>query len=288
MLHHRSAAFLLLASLLPAAPAVAAVYHFSTGGPDNQMAAVSQPSTAGVEAEAADDFVLDQPTAITHATFTGLFAGGTAPPTVSDVTVEIYRVFPQDSTSPPSGNVPTRVSSPSDVAFASRDSAASALTFTTSVLSPTFTALNSVQSGGIHPVPNQTTGGNGPLTGQEVAFDVTFTAPFVLPAGHYFFVPQVGLTAGATFYWLSAPKPITGAGSTPFAADLQSWIRDANLAPDWLRIGTDVVGGGTPPAFNATFTLDGIAADPVPTLSTFGFLALALGLAAVALLRLRS
>ncbi len=290
MMHHRTAAFLLLASLLPAAPALAAAYHFSSGGPDNQMAAVSQPGTAGVEAEAADDFLLDQPTTITHATFTGLFAGGTGPANPSDVTVEIYRVFPQDSTVPPSSHVPTRANSPSDVVLASRDSAASGLTFTTSVLSATFTALNSVQSGGIHPVPGQTTGGNGPLTGEEVEFDVTFTSPLVLPAGHYFFVPQVALTGGATFYWLSAPKPITGAG-TPFTPDLQSWIRDANLAPDWLRLGTDIVGsagGAAPPAFNAAFTLDGIVADPVPTLSTFGFLALALGLAAVALQRLRS
>src|SRR4051812_30059028 len=107
MMHHRSAAFLLLASLLPAAPAVAAVYHFNSGGPDGQMAAVSQPGTAGVEAEAADDFVLDQPTTITHATFIGLFAGGTGLPNVTDVTVEIYRVFPLDSTNPPSGNAPT-------------------------------------------------------------------------------------------------------------------------------------------------------------------------------------
>jgi hypothetical protein len=288
MMHHRSAAFLLLASLLPAAPALAAAYHFQTGPPDGRMGAVSQPSGPGVEAEAADDFVLDQPTAITHATFTGLFAGGTTPPTVSGVTVEIYRIFPQDSTNPPSGNVPTRTNSPSDVAFASRDSAASTLTFVTSVLSNTFTTANSVQSGGIHPLPNPTTGGNGPLTGQEVSFDVTFTSPLVLPAGHYFFVPQVGLTAGASFYWLSTPHPITGPGTTPFAADLESWIRDASLAPDWLRIGTDIVGGATPPTFNGTFSLDGIAANPVPTLSTFGFLALALGLAAVALLRLRS
>jgi hypothetical protein len=286
MMHHRSAAFLLLASLLPAAPALAAAYHFQTGPPDGRMAAVSQPSGPGTEAEAADDFVLDQPT--THATFTGLFAGGSAPPTVSGVTVEIYRLFPQDSTNPPSGSVPTRTNSPSDVAFASRDSASSTLTFVTSVLSNTFTALNSVQSGGIHPLPNPTTGGNGPLTGQEVSFDVTFTSPFVLPAGHYFFVPQVGLTAGAGFYWLSAPRPITGAGTTPFAADLESWIRDASLAPDWLRTGTDIVGGAPPPTFNGTFSLDGLAADPVPTLSTLGFVALALGLAAVALLRLRT
>jgi hypothetical protein len=43
--------------------------------------------------------------------------------------------------------------------------------------------------------------------------------------------------------------------------DLQSWTRDDispnNLAPDWLRIGTDIVGGTTPPTFNAAFSLAG-------------------------------
>jgi hypothetical protein len=45
--------------------------------------------------------------------------------TVSDiqnVTIDFYRVFPKDSAFPPSGNVPTRVNSPSDVAFNSRSS----------------------------------------------------------------------------------------------------------------------------------------------------------------------
>jgi hypothetical protein len=58
------------------------------------------------------------------------------------------------------------------------------------------------------------------------------------------------------FLWLSAPKPIVAPG-TPFApgaADLQSWIRNDALAPDWLRIGTDITGQGP---FNAAFSLSG-------------------------------
>jgi len=35
---------------------------------------------------------------------------------------------------------------------------------------------------------------------------------------------------------------------------LQSWIRNADLDPDWLRVGTDIVGSG---AFNAAFSLNG-------------------------------
>jgi hypothetical protein len=66
----------------------------------------------------------------------------------------------------------------------------------TSVLAGSFTALNSIKSGGIHPMPGQTTGGNGSVTGQEVEIDVSFTDPFSLPAGHYVFVPQVELNNG--------------------------------------------------------------------------------------------
>jgi len=90
----------------------------------------------------------------------------------------MYRVFPLDSNTGRIPNVPTRTNSPSDVAFASRDSGAGQLTFTTSVLAPTFTVLNSVLPGEIHPSPLQTTGGNGPLTGQEVQITLTFPTPF--------------------------------------------------------------------------------------------------------------
>jgi len=148
------------------------------------------------------------------------------------------------------------------VAFGDADSAVPSLTFTTTVLSASFTALNSVLNG-IHPSPNQTTSGDNPVTGMEVRFDVVLTPPIVLPADHYFFIPQVDVTGG-DFFWLSAPKPIVPPG-TPFPmgmTDLQSWIRNANLDPDWLRIGTDIVGGNPAPTFNATFSLAGqVTAD---------------------------
>ena len=82
--------------------------------------------------------------------------------------------------------VPTRVNSPSDVELDFRDTTSGNLTFTTDVLNGAFTAANSVQPGGIHPKPGQTTGGNGPVTGEEVQFDVNFTTPFTLAAGHVF------------------------------------------------------------------------------------------------------
>ena len=78
--------------------------------------------------------------------------------------------------------MPTRANSPSDVEFDSRDTAGGTLSFTTQTLSSTFTANNSVLNG-INPSPNQTTGGEGPVTGTEVKFTVTFSTPFNLPAG---------------------------------------------------------------------------------------------------------
>jgi len=98
--------------------------------------------------------------------------------------------------------------------------------------------------------------GDGPVSGQEVVFSVTFTSPITLDPDHYFFVPQVELSDGL-FLWLSAPRPIVPPG-TPFPAgftDLQTWVRDQALQPDWLRVGTDIVGGTNPPTFNASFSL---------------------------------
>jgi hypothetical protein len=226
----------------------------STGDPDGLMAMASRPSGNGkIEIETGDDFILGQTSKITNVSFTGLITGGTSAD-ISQVVVEIYRVFPLDSTVPPSGNVLTRANSPSDIAFDSRDSNASGLSFSTSTLSTSFTAGNSVLNG-INKFPNQKTGGEGPVTGQEVTISTLLTTPFTLAAGHYFLVPQVLLNNGNDeFYWLSAPKPIVPPG-TPFLPDLQTWIRNENLAPDWSRVGTDIEGLGR--TFNASFTLSG-------------------------------
>src|SRR4051794_31631140 len=98
-------------------PIQAAPFIFSTGNVTNVMASASRPSATGkMEIETADDFVLNGQTQITGATFTGLLTGGVAAPAVGHVAVEIYRVFPNDSDTTRTPQVPTRTNSPSDVA----------------------------------------------------------------------------------------------------------------------------------------------------------------------------
>jgi hypothetical protein len=210
---------------------------------------------------------------INSATFTGLLPSGAPLSSVTGVGVEFYRVFPLDSVNPPDGRVPTRVNSPSDNAFSSFSIAAGNLTIT--LLSATFTVANSVLNG-INPVPNQTTGGEGAVSGEEVQFAVTFPGGVNLPADHYFFKPQVALSSG-NFYWMSTAR------SAPlFPGDLQAWTRNTNLDPDWLRIGTDIVGGSSPPTYNMAFSLQGTDIPEPGTLSL-----VFAGPIAVATLRLR-
>jgi len=267
-------AALAFAAVVMPLPAAADAFFFSTGDPDGKIATAARPENASAgkfEIETGDDFGLTAQTSIVGATFTGLLTRGSTTANIGQVVVEIYQVFPNDSnvgrtSGAPvfsTNQVPTRVNSPSDVALDSRASSSGSLSFQTSALG-NFTANNSVQPGGIHPMPNQTTGGNGSVTGLEVQFSVNFTTPFDLLAGHYFFVPQVEVTDPAgDFFWLSAPRPIVPPG-TPFPAgftDLQSWTRDTMLDPDWLRVGSDIVGPDpmTGPTFNATFSLTGVS-----------------------------
>ena len=229
-----------LSTSLVVPPANADTFSFNTGIVTNAMASASRPETAGkFEIESADDFVTTgTQTSITSATFTGLLTGGATTANVGDVTVEIYRVFPKDldvarTSGPPTFStpqVPTRVNSPSDVAFLDRSTTSGDLNFTTSLLSPTFTALNSVQPGGIHPTPlsnhwrqriNHRARGtiHGKLhdTYQPSARSLLLRAA---SGGDY---------RRGEFLWLSGtrPNPLFPAGFT----DLQSWTRDRCLIP---------------------------------------------------------
>jgi len=258
-----------------ATPAWADPFFFDSGDPDGLVGALSQPAgSEKFETETADDFLLTETTSIDAATITGLIPPGTPLANIGNVEIEVYHVFPKDSdvgrtSGPPkfsTAQVPTRFNSPSDVEIddATRDGALETLGFTASVLNPSFSVANTVVNG-INKIPDSTTLGDGPETGEVVQITITFTPPILLPADHYFFRPEVQVDGG-DFLYLSAPKPIVAPG-TPFTGDLQAWIRNSDLAPDWLRIGTDIIGGTPAPTFNMTFSLSG---ETVPRAGTPG------------------
>jgi hypothetical protein len=94
--------------------------------PDGLMGTASRPDSGTGERETADDFVLTTGASVTGAAFTGLMPANAS---VKSVVVEVYRVFPKDSdvgrtSGPPTFSnlpqIPTRVNSPSDVAFGER------------------------------------------------------------------------------------------------------------------------------------------------------------------------
>ena len=245
---------MITAGVCLAAPACAETFFFTSGTPDGRLGALSRSESPGkVETETADDFILTKTTVINGATITGLI---NAPLTnIGNVEVEFYNKFPLDSVIPPSGRVLSRINSPADVEIdaATREGSLGTLSFSARSLNASFSVLNTVVNG-INPTPSRT-GGEGPATGQEIQITITFTKPILLPAGQYFFRPDV-LVNGGDFLYLSAPR----SPGVPFVGDLQAWIRNSPLAPDWVRIGTDIIGAdapATPPTFNMTFSLTG-------------------------------
>jgi hypothetical protein len=248
----------MIAGVWLATPASAESFFFSTGTPDGRLGALSQrPSAENLETETADDFILTESTIITGATVTGLIPANAPLSNITNVEVEFYHVFPKDSVQPPSVNVPSRTNSPGDMEIddATRDGSAGTLSFEASLVNTNFSVANTVISG-INKQPDNVTNGEGAANGEEVEIDITFTPPLILSAEHYFFRPEAQLSNG-NFLFLSAPRPIVAPG-TPFMGDLQAWIRNSDLVPDWLRIGTDIIGGSTPPTFNMAFSLAGV------------------------------
>lgn len=256
---------MIAASIGFATSASAAPFLFTNGSPDGRLGALSRSESVGkIQTETADDFVLAQPTVINGATITGLIVNAPAT-SIANVEVEVYHVFPLDSIDPPSGRVLSRINSPGDVEIdaATRDGSDGTLRFVANQQATGVSVTNTVVNG-INPNPSRTNG-EGPATGDQVQITITFTQPILLPAGHYFFRPEVLVTSG-DFLYMSSPR----SPGVPFVGDLQAWIRTSRLAPDWVRIGTDVIGAtppATPPTFNMTFSLSG---ETVPDIGTSG------------------
>ena len=233
----------------------------------------SRPASAGkVEIELADDFVLTGETAITSATFTGLLPIGAPLSDVKDVTVEIYRVFPDDFNTVRTPAVTTRVNSPSDVELADRDSASGGLTFTPGVIQSSFTANNSVLNG-INPLnldSSRVYRRRARCHGTRGRVQRSLHHA-IRSAGRPLFLRAAGGADQRRFLLVVGPetdRSPRGRRSRPGFTDLQSWIRNEPLDPDWLRIGTDVTHQGP---FNAAFTLSGSA---VPEPSTWAMMLL--------------
>jgi hypothetical protein len=248
-----------------ATPAWAGPFRFSTGSADGLLGALSQPARSGkLETETADDFILTETTSLAQATITGLVTPGTSLGNIQNVEVEVYRLFPNDSDATRKPSVPTRMNSPADVEIetATRDGSLGTLTFAVALVHSGFTVGNTVVNNLIAAPADNVIHGEGPASGDLVQITVTFDPPILLPPGHYFFRPEVRVS-GSDFLYASAPRTVP-----PATGDLQAWIRNSALNPDWLRIGTDIIAGPNPrPTFNMTFSLTG---DTIPDAGTPG------------------
>src|SRR4029453_3529626 len=102
-----------------------------------------------LETQTGDDFIITETTSIRRATITGLIPLGTPLSSIHNVEIEVCRVFPKDSIDPPSRNVPSRKHPPGErgVDSATRDGSLGTITFSTGVLSQSFSVLNTVVTG---------------------------------------------------------------------------------------------------------------------------------------------
>jgi len=235
--------------------------------PDGKVATASG---SPKEAESADDFILGKASTITSGSFTGLI-----PKTASilSVGVEIYGACTPGSGFAGCtnlGKAVTRVNSPTSEGLpgTERTTGDGTLNYSTSLLNNGIGVVGSVVDGINAQTPNvpaTLTGGDGPASGKEVRVNFDLTQGITLPAGHYFFVPSVELNDGS-FLQLSAYRTVGGEfGSTLITPDLQAWVRNNDIKNDWLRTGTDIIGGPTDPAtYNLAFRLVGTVV-PEPT-----------------------
>jgi hypothetical protein len=105
--------------------------------------------------------------------------------------------------------------SPSDVeiGIATRAGNSGTLTFSANVLNSNFGVANTVVNN--LKVATAPPGGEGSTAGEEVEITITFTSPIILPAGHYFFRPEVLLTSGDCWRSRMSNKEIPAHKSKP-------------------------------------------------------------------------
>ena len=204
------------------------------------MATATRPDDGGAfEIELADDFVLTNTTPITSATFTGLLpAGATAVRRSSSKSTGCFRRISDvgRTSGPPTFStpqVPTRVNSPSDVAFDSRDFEASGLTFSTTVVDHQF-HRSSTRCSPAASIPYRaiSTGGNGAGHGRggPVRRDLHHALP---PPRRPLFLRAPGPAGQTAISFGCRRRNRSCPPGTPFPpgfTDLQSWTRDAAIA----------------------------------------------------------
>jgi len=258
---------LLSLSFFASAAFAADTVLYNNDFPDGKIATASG-SPKG--AESADDFILGAAATITSGSFTGLI-----PKTANivGVGVEIYGACTPGSGFAGCtnlGKAVTRLNSPTSEALpgTERTTGTGTLSYAASLLNNGIGVVGSVVDGINAQTPNvpaTLTGGDGPASGKEVRINFDLSEGIALPSGHYFFVPSVELDNGS-FLQLSAYRTVGGEfGSTLITPDLQAWVRNDDIKNDWLRTGTDIIGGPTDPAtYNLAFRLVGTVV-PEPT-----------------------
>src|SRR5437773_8669090 len=131
-------------------PAFADPFFFTTLDVDGRIGVASRPASADgskIEIEAADDFILGTDTLLYAAVFTGLMPANFGFGDIGNIKIEIYRVFPSDSDTTRTPNVPTRTNSPADVQFDSRSTAEGTLYASFEVVQFQYQVSNSVLNG---------------------------------------------------------------------------------------------------------------------------------------------
>ena len=234
---------------------------------------VARDSAGKFEIESADDFVTTaSQTSITSATFTGLLTGGATTANVGAVTVEIYRVFPNDSnvartSGPPTFStlqVPTRVNSPSDVELVDRSTTSGNLSFTTTVLVADVYSTEFCSAGG-HPSHARSNHrrrrinhrARGTIHGKLHDTYQSFARSLLLRA------PSGGDTAVASS---SGCRVLVRSFHRTHSQQALPICRAGRVTQCLIQTGSAserTLSDGVTPTFNAAFSLDGVA-TPLP------------------------